>query len=53
MELLIKDLKDYYLSDYKFRNLEKFELFALISLECLENDKDSINRYYYYINNRY
>ncbi|CAD8095357.1 unnamed protein product [Paramecium sonneborni] len=45
LELLLKELKDYYLSDYKFRNLEKFELFALISLECLENDKDSINRF--------
>jgi hypothetical protein len=43
--LLLKEQIDYYLSDYKYRVLEKFELFALISLGCLDNEKDTINRY--------
>ncbi|CAK65305.1 unnamed protein product (macronuclear) [Paramecium tetraurelia] len=45
LELLLKEQQEYYLSDYKFRVLEKFELFALISLGCLENQKESINRF--------
>ncbi|CAK61970.1 unnamed protein product (macronuclear) [Paramecium tetraurelia] len=45
LELLLKEQQEYYLSDYKFRVLEKFELFALISLGCLENSKESINRF--------
>ncbi|CAD8104089.1 unnamed protein product [Paramecium sonneborni] len=43
LELLLKDQQENYLSDYNFRVLEKFELFALISLGCLENQKESIN----------
>ncbi|CAK84491.1 unnamed protein product (macronuclear) [Paramecium tetraurelia] len=45
LELLLKEQQEYYLSDYKFRVLEKFELFALISLGCLENEKEAINRF--------
>ena len=44
MELLLKDQNDYYLSDYNYRVFEKFELFALISLGCVDNDRNSINR---------
>lgn len=35
---------EYYLSDYKYRVFEKFEIFTLISIECLDTDKDIINR---------